>query len=83
METTRMTNWIKPNTQQFISNNGRQQMPIERSKIGQAYNDTFSASSNLWLSDFLSQKCHFEVVFGARLLRVWGKPKVFKMECLY
>lgn len=54
----------------------------KRSKIGQAYNDAFSASSNPWFSDFLSQKCHFEVVFEARLLRVWGKPKVFKMKHL-
>lgn len=68
--TTRKINWVKPNTQQFISNNGQEQMPIEKSKIGQAYNDAFSASSNVWFLAFLSQKCHFEVVVGARLLGV-------------
>lgn len=70
MEIIKATNWVKPNTQHFISKNDQQQNPIERRKIGQEYNDNFSASSNLWLSDFLSQKCLFEVIFGASLLRL-------------
>lgn len=57
-------------------------MPIDKSKIGQAYNDTFSASSNLWLMDFLIQKCHFEVVFGARLVRLGGKVPTMGMFVL-
>lgn len=72
METTITINWVKPYTQQLISNNGQQQMPIGKSKTGQAYNDVFSASSNMWLLAFLSQKHHFEVLFGARLSRARG-----------